>query len=154
MEAMTQEFMLHRRPHVEIWSAREGSNDDTSRIHFSNQSLMDPNQSQLWTFKGSSSETTKVWRIPTNNHKKGSISETKIWWIPNPTQTMRSKGPFQKQKSDGFFTQWPTSETNIWWVITNPNVHNWSTPKSDGPNNDIPKHRCSSLYSITHPIKK
>ena len=25
MEAMTQEFMLHRGPHVEIWSARDGS---------------------------------------------------------------------------------------------------------------------------------
>lgn len=33
MEAMTQEFMLHRRPHAEIWSAREGSDDDTSKIH-------------------------------------------------------------------------------------------------------------------------
>jgi hypothetical protein len=25
---MTQEFMLHSRPHVEIWSAREGSDED------------------------------------------------------------------------------------------------------------------------------
>ena len=33
MEAMTQEFMLHRRPHAEIWSAREGSDDDTNKIH-------------------------------------------------------------------------------------------------------------------------
>ena len=49
MEAMTQEFMLHRRPHVEIWSTREGSDDD-------NDSL----QRQPWTLKGSISETKSL----------------------------------------------------------------------------------------------
>ena len=49
MEAMTQEFMLHRRPHVEIWSAREGSDDDTNKIHLSNKPLTDPKQCQQRT---------------------------------------------------------------------------------------------------------
>ncbi len=46
MEAMTQEFMLHSHPHVEIWSAREGSDDDNDSI-----------QSQPRTIQGSTSET-------------------------------------------------------------------------------------------------
>ena len=60
MEAMTQEFMLHRRPHAEIWLAREGSNDNTSRIHFRNKSLVDPQQCQQRTLKGSISETKNL----------------------------------------------------------------------------------------------
>ena len=64
MEAMTQEFMLHRRPHVEIWSAREGSNDNASRIHFRNKSLMDPKQSMSTMNNRSTSE---IWWISTNN---------------------------------------------------------------------------------------
>ena len=49
MEAMTQEFMLHRRPHDEIWSAREGSDDDSDSI-----------QRQPWTLKGSTSENKSL----------------------------------------------------------------------------------------------
>ena len=69
MEAMTQEFMLHRRPHVEIWSAREGSDDD-------NDSL----QRQPWTLKGSVSETKSLMdpnQQTQTNQKTRSISETK-----------------------------------------------------------------------------
>ena len=69
MEAMTQEFMLHRRPHVEIWSAREGSDDD-------NDSL----QRQPWTLKGSISETKSLMdpnQQTQTNQKTRSISETK-----------------------------------------------------------------------------
>jgi len=49
MEAMTQEFMLHRRPHVEIWSAREGSDDDNDSLH-----------RQPWTLKGFISGTKSL----------------------------------------------------------------------------------------------
>ncbi len=152
MEAMTQEFMLHRRPHVEIWSAREGSDDDNDSI-----------QSQPWTIQGSTSETKRLMdpnqtKHP-NNHKKGPFQKpksdgsptpidtnheikkihfrNKIWWIFHSNKTRRR----------------PTSETNIWWVKTNSNVHNWSTSESE-PNKRHTKHRCSSLDSITYPIKQ
>ena len=83
MEAMTQEFMLHRRPHVEIWSAREGSDDDNDSF-----------QRQPWTLKGF-------------------ISETKSLIDPKPTKMLlqqqtvdsititNNKEPIQKPKSDG-----------------------------------------------------
>ena len=64
MEAMTQEFMLHRRPHAEIWSAREGSDDDTSKIHLSNTPLTD--QTMSTTNKRSTSKI-KIWWISTNH---------------------------------------------------------------------------------------
>ena len=78
MEAMTQEFMLHRRPHVEIWSAREGSDVNDSRIQLRNKSLMDPKQCQQRTQihlrnlmdlnkQWSISDTTKLRQKP--NHK-------------------------------------------------------------------------------------
>ncbi len=48
MEAMNQESMHHSRPHVEIWSAREGSDkDNQSSSQFNN--LAKPNSSQPWT---------------------------------------------------------------------------------------------------------
>ncbi len=77
MEAMTQEFMLHRRPHVEIWSTREGSDDDTAKIHLRHKHS-----------DGSQTKSTK---------NKGSTSDTKIWWIPNPNL---NHGPLQKPKSE------------------------------------------------------
>ncbi len=108
MEAMTQEFMLHSHTQVEIWSAREGSDDDNHSI-----------QSQPWTIQGSTSETKSLMdpNQPTNKPKTGSTSEAKSLIDP---QTQNQKGPFQKPKSDG--------------SQTNPNVHNWSTSKSDRPN--------------------
>ena len=93
MEAMTQEFMLHRRPHVEIWSAREGSDDDTSEIHIRNQTLMDLKQSQPWT------------RGPLQKPKSdGSPNQTK----PKPNHKPWDQiGPIQKPKSDGLTSKYP-----------------------------------------------
>jgi hypothetical protein len=77
MEAMTQKFMLHRRPHVKIWSAREGSDDDTNKIHLRNKTLMDPKQCQPWT--------------------KGPLQKPKSDGSPIP---FSNHGPLQKPKSD------------------------------------------------------
>ncbi len=107
MEAMTQEFMLHRRPHVEIWSTREGSDDDTFKIHFRNKTPMDPKRCQQRT------------RDP--NHKP------QVWWIPT-SQTMVY---FRNQKSDENpnhktkdLKELHLSNQNLMELnLNNPNVH-------------------------------
>jgi hypothetical protein len=91
MEAMTQEFMLHRRPHVEIWSAREGSNDNASRIHFRNKSLMDPKQSMSTMNNRSTSE---IWWISTN-HGQSQIPQN---WEKKPNH--KSLPSYTSKKSD------------------------------------------------------
>ncbi len=120
MEAMTQEFMLHRRPHAEIWSAREGSDDDTSEIHHRNQKNYDGSQpSQPRTNKRSTSETKK-----SDGSQPRSTSETKIWWIPNPNQTTNhgiNRVHFRKQNLMDLNQNTPMSQLahfrkEIWWT--------------------------------------
>jgi hypothetical protein len=145
MEAMTQEFTLHRRPHAEIWSARESSNDDTSEIHHRNQNYDGSQPSQPRTNKRSTSETKKIWWIST----KGSTSETKNLMDPDQL-TKQPHKPWDHKKS--------SSETKIWWIYNQ--KKNPKCPQSVHFRNkvnqtdDIPKHRCSSLDLITHPIKQ
>ncbi len=94
MEAMTQEFMLHSRPQAEIWSAREGSDDDMGQIHLNNKTLMARSHpSQPRTNKRSTSET-KIWWIST----KKSTSETKTDESPN---SISNHDPLQQPKADG-----------------------------------------------------
>ena len=132
MEAMTQEFMLHRRPHVEIWSAREGSDDD-------NDSL----QRQPWTLKGSTSETKSLMdpnQQTQTNQKTRSISNQKVWWILNHTQPQimgtqmihlrntpltdpkqcqqRTRDPPQNQNLMDLNKPWSISDTTIWGKTT------------------------------------
>ncbi len=129
MEAMTQEFMLHRRPHAEIWSAREGSNDNTSKIHFRNKSLMDPKQCQQRTTdppqksdgsqqEWSISDTTKLREKP--NHKKEAASATNGW--QHPTKLNLTTCPFESTSE----IPDATSATNGWQHLT----HIWR-PKQD-----------------------
>ena len=100
MEAMTQEFMLHRRPHVEIWSAREGSDDD-------NDSL----QRQPGTLKGSTSVTKSLMdpnqQTQTKPKDRIHFRNQNIWWILNHTQPQTMGTQMHHLRK-------------IWWVITNP----------------------------------
>ena len=132
MEAMTQEFMLHRRPHVEIWSAREGSDDD-------NDSL----QRQPWTLKGSISETKSLMdpnQQPTV-HLRYHKTEQNPTIRPLPSSTRAQphhmsiwvhirhiRCCFSNKQLTAFNTHLKTIKT-------------WT------------KHRCSSLDPITHPIR-
>ena len=100
MEAMTQEFMLHRRPHAEIWSAREGSDDDTSKIQRRNTPPTDPKQCQ----QKNKRSTSEIWWISTN-HGQSQIPQN---WEKNPTiRPLPSSA----------------SETKIWQSSTSPHVH-------------------------------
>ena len=132
MEAMTQEFMLHRRPHVEIWSAREGSNDNASSIHFRNKSLMDPKT----TSTKNNRSTSEIWWISTN-HGQSQIPQN---WEKTPTIKAQPH----------HMSIWSTSETTDAASQTNKltasNTH-LKTIKT------WTKHRCSSLDPITHPIR-
>ena len=101
MEAMTQEFMLHRRPHVEIWSAREGSDDDTSKIHLSNTPLTDPKQCQQRT------------KDPPQKPKFDGSQQTMVHLRYHKTEINHNHKPLQSS----------TSETKIWHSSTSPHVH-------------------------------
>ena len=112
MEAMTQKIMLHRRPHVEIWSAREGSDDDTSKIHLSHKTLTDPKQCQ--------------------QKNKGSTSETKLCCTPT-SQTMVHFRYLNLRKKTTTIRPPPssTSETKIWQSSTLTNrMSIWSTSET------------------------
>ena len=135
MEAMTQEFMLHRRPHAEIWSAREGSNDNASRIHFRNKSLMDPKQCQQWTTdppqKSDGSQQTMVKsQIPQNWEKNPNHKPLQINLTTCPLGST-SETPDAAPASNKL----TASNTNLKTIKT------------------CTKHRCSSLDPTTHPIR-
>jgi hypothetical protein len=100
MEAMTQEFMLHRRPHVEIWSAREGSDDDTIKIHFRNKTPMDPKQCQQRT--RSPLQKPKL-MDPKQSQTIVHFRNQKSDENPNhkPKDHKKKKGPPQTPASDG-----------------------------------------------------
>ncbi len=114
MEAMTQEFMLHRRPHVEIWSAREGSTED-NKIHVRNQTSDGSQTKSTMNISGILFRNRKSLKDPDQQPQKGSISETKVWWI---SFSLKQNDPPQKQTSD-------RSQQ------TKSNVH---TKSSEGPN--------------------
>ena len=120
MEAMTQEFMLHRRPHVEIWSAREGSDDDTSKIHLSNKPLTDPKQCQQRT---TDPPQKTIWWISTN-HGQSQIPQN---WEKNPTIRPLPSST-SETKSDKaqphHMSIWSTSETSGADSVTN----SWQHP--------------------------
>ncbi len=146
MEAMTQEFMLHRRPHAEIWSAREGSDDDTSKIHLRNTPLTDPKQCQQRT------------RDPPQKPKSDESQQTMVHLRYHKTEINHNPdhypAPPQKPKSDKaqphHMSIWSTSETSDAVSLTN----HWQHPTHIwGPEQTWTKHRCSSLDPITHPIR-
>ena len=83
MEAMTQKLMLHRRPHVEIWSAREGSDDDTSKIHLRNKILMDHKQCQP--------RTRDPLQTPNSISNHGPLQKPKSDENPNHNQRITNK---------------------------------------------------------------
>ncbi len=101
MEAMTQEFMLHRRPHAETWSAREGSDDDTSKIHLRNTPLTDPKQCQQRT------------RDPPQKPKSDGSQHTMVHLRYHKTEINHNHKPLPSS----------TSETKIWQSSTSPHVH-------------------------------
>ena len=146
MEAMTQEFMLHRRPHAEIWSAREGSDDDTSKIHLRNTPLTDPKQCQQRT------------RDPPQKPKSDGSQHTMVHLRYHKTEINHNHKPLPSS----------TSETKIWQSSTSPHVHLvhirnirccFSNKPLTASNTHLKtiktctKHRCSSLDPITHPIR-
>ena len=152
MEAMTQEFMLHRRPHVEIWSAREGSDDDNaSRLHFRNKKS-----------DGSKTMSTK---------NKGSISETKSLVDPNQQTMVNLRYHKTERKNQTIQRRLLQQQVvdSIQQSSTSPHVHlgphqRYQTPTqqqtadsiyhtSEDQNKTCTKHRCSSLDPITHPIR-
>ena len=128
MEAMTQEFMLHRRPHVEIWSAREGSDDDTNKIHRRHKPPTDPTQcQQRTTDPPQKSDGSQQTMVNLRYHKTERKNQTINHYRATP----------QKPKSDKAQTHhmstWSTSEspdaasaTNGWQHLT----HIWR-PKQD-----------------------
>ena len=136
MEAMTQEFMLHRRPHAEIWSAREGSDDDTSKIHLRNTPLTDPKQCQQRT------------RDPPQKPKSDGSQQTMVHLRYHKTEINHNHKIWHTQPHH--MSTWPTSETSDAASVTN----SWQHPTtSEDQNKTWTKHRCSSLDPITHPIR-
>ncbi len=135
MEAMTQEFMLQRRPHAEIWSAREGSDDDTSEIHLRNTPLTDPKQGQQRT------------RDPPQKTTDGS-QQTMVHLRYHKTEINHNHKPLPSSTSTHVHL---VHIRNIRGCFSNKRLqhptHIW------GPNKTWTKHRCSSLDPITHPIR-
>jgi hypothetical protein len=129
MEAMTQEFMLHRRPHVEIWSAREGSDDDNDLL-----------QRQPRTLKGSISETK-------------SLMDPKQQTMVN----LRYHKTERKNQTINHYKAQPHHMSS--WVhirVTRRCLSNkrlTASHTSEDQNKTWTKHRCSSLDPITHPIR-
>ena len=146
MEAMTQQIMLHRRPHAEIWSAREGSDDDTRR----------------------STSATNLWRIPNNVNKEQrvhfrnqTLSHTHIS-NHGPSQIPQNWAKYHNHMTttELHLRNQPLTELNL----NTPHVHlvsdaasvtnGWQHPTtSEHQNKTWTKHRCSSLDPITHPIR-
>ena len=139
MEAMTQEFMLHRRPHAEIWSAREGSDDDTSKVHLSNKPLTDPKQCQQRT--RDPPQKPKFWWISTN-HGPSQIPQN---WETNHNhlQSSNSTKPHVHL----------VHIRNIRCCFSNKRLTASNTSGDQNKNKTWTKHRCSSLDPITHPIR-
>jgi hypothetical protein len=139
--------MLHRRPHAEIWSAREGSDDDTSKIHLSNKPLTDPKQCQQRT-KG-----------PLQKPNSVAHPHLKPWSISDTTK-LSKKNHNHMTTTELHLRNQPLTELNL----NTPHVHlvsdaasvtnGWQHPTtSEHQNKTWTKHRCSSLDPITHPIR-
>ncbi len=138
MEAMTQEFMLHRRPHVEIWSAEK----------------------VLTTTPARSTSEIKLWWIPNNVNKEQEVHfrNHKTDGSPNP---ISNHGPLQKPKSDENPNHKPKDHKELHLrnqILMDLNKHIlmsiWSTSETKhlmDQNKTWTKHRCSSLDPITHP---
>jgi hypothetical protein len=90
MEAMTQEFMLHSRPHVKIRSTREGSDEDNKSIQVNHGQTRDPPQKPN---SGGLQCNKTNHGITNDSHQKKKSDGSKF----NPIFT---SGPQQKQKSD------------------------------------------------------
>ena len=145
MEAMTQEFMLHRRPHAEIWSAREGSDDDTSKIHRRHKTS---DGSQTMSTKNNRS-TSEIWWISTN-YSQSQIPqnwEKKPNHKPPPSYTSETKSDKAQPHHMSIWVHIrDTRRCSNNKRLTASNTH-LKTIKT------WTKHRCSSLDPITHPIR-